>query len=171
MSDIDDAEAILVLGADPLHAAPILDLRIRKAMRRHGAASPSPASGPRPSTAAPPRPYVYAPGEAAAAIEQIARRLRRTAPVSPTSCAASRTVIVWGERLAVDPETRRGTLLERGRRARGAGLLEVPEATNARGLREVGLPPRRRARASRGAPGRDAAGIRDGLDGGRARPR
>ena len=37
MRDIDEAEAILVLGADPLHGAPILDLRIRKAMRRHGA--------------------------------------------------------------------------------------------------------------------------------------
>ena len=35
--DIDDADAILVLGTDPLHSSPILDLRIRKAMRRNGA--------------------------------------------------------------------------------------------------------------------------------------
>ncbi len=35
--DIDDADAILVLGTDPLHASPILDLRIRKAIRRNGA--------------------------------------------------------------------------------------------------------------------------------------
>ena len=35
--DIDDADAILVVGSDPLHSSPILDLRIRKAMRRNGA--------------------------------------------------------------------------------------------------------------------------------------
>ena len=35
--DIDDADAILVLGTDPLHSSPILDLRIRKAIRRNGA--------------------------------------------------------------------------------------------------------------------------------------
>ncbi|HZK15162.1 MAG TPA: 2Fe-2S iron-sulfur cluster-binding protein, partial [Solirubrobacterales bacterium] len=35
--EIDDADAILVVGTDPLHSSPILDLRIRKAMRRNGA--------------------------------------------------------------------------------------------------------------------------------------
>ena len=35
--DIDDADAILVVGTDPLHSSPILDLRIRKAIRRNGA--------------------------------------------------------------------------------------------------------------------------------------
>ena len=34
--DIDDADAVLVVGTDPLHSSPILDLRIRKAMRRNG---------------------------------------------------------------------------------------------------------------------------------------
>ena len=37
VSDLDRAESILVLGTDPLHAMPILDLRIRKAVRRNGA--------------------------------------------------------------------------------------------------------------------------------------
>ena len=37
MRSIDDADVILVVGTDPMHAAPILDLRIRKAMRRNGA--------------------------------------------------------------------------------------------------------------------------------------
>jgi NADH-quinone oxidoreductase subunit G len=32
--DIDSADAILVLGTEPLHSSPILDLRIRKAIRR-----------------------------------------------------------------------------------------------------------------------------------------
>jgi len=35
--DIDDADAILLVGTDPLHSSPILDLRIRKAIRRNGA--------------------------------------------------------------------------------------------------------------------------------------
>ena len=35
--DIDAAGAILVVGTDPLHSSPILDLRIRKAIRRNGA--------------------------------------------------------------------------------------------------------------------------------------
>src|SRR5688500_1963220 len=33
MEDIDSAETVLLLGADPLHEMPILDLRIRKAIR------------------------------------------------------------------------------------------------------------------------------------------
>ncbi len=37
VSDIDDADAILLVGTDPLHSSPILDLRIRKAIRRNGA--------------------------------------------------------------------------------------------------------------------------------------
>jgi NADH-quinone oxidoreductase subunit G len=37
VSDLDSAESILVFGVDPLHSMPILDLRIRKAMRRCGA--------------------------------------------------------------------------------------------------------------------------------------
>ncbi|MGI9557672.1 MAG: 2Fe-2S iron-sulfur cluster-binding protein, partial [Solirubrobacterales bacterium] len=36
MSELDDADAILVLGCDPMNSMPILDLRIRKAVRRNG---------------------------------------------------------------------------------------------------------------------------------------
>ena len=34
--DLDRAESILVIGCDPLHSMPILDLRLRKAVRREG---------------------------------------------------------------------------------------------------------------------------------------
>ena len=37
MSDIDHADAILVLGTELVDEAPILDLRVRKAVRRNGA--------------------------------------------------------------------------------------------------------------------------------------
>ena len=33
IADIDTAESVLLVGADPLHAMPILDLRLRKAVR------------------------------------------------------------------------------------------------------------------------------------------
>ena len=36
-ADIDHAGAILVLGCDPMHEMPIVELRIRKAVRRNGA--------------------------------------------------------------------------------------------------------------------------------------
>jgi NADH-quinone oxidoreductase subunit G len=37
VADIDRAAAVLVIGTDPINEAPILDLRIRKAVRRFGA--------------------------------------------------------------------------------------------------------------------------------------
>ena len=36
ISAIDSAESVLLVGADPLHAMPILDLRLRKAVRHSG---------------------------------------------------------------------------------------------------------------------------------------
>ena len=55
MADLDHADAILVVGVDPLHEMPILDLRIRKAVRRSpreadgrlGAARPRSTAAPR----------------------------------------------------------------------------------------------------------------------------
>ncbi len=47
-SDLEFADAVLVLDADPVNDAPILDLRLRKGLRRHGlrlaVASPQPSS-------------------------------------------------------------------------------------------------------------------------------
>jgi NADH-quinone oxidoreductase subunit G len=47
-SDLEFAHAVLVLDAEPVNDAPILDLRLRKGMRRHGlklaVASPQPSS-------------------------------------------------------------------------------------------------------------------------------
>jgi NADH-quinone oxidoreductase subunit G len=48
VSDLEFAHAVLVLDADPVNDAPILDLRLRKGIRRHGlklaVASPQPGS-------------------------------------------------------------------------------------------------------------------------------
>jgi NADH-quinone oxidoreductase subunit G len=81
---------------------------------------------------------------------------------------------VWSDRLAHGPRSRQATaaLLAVARElglweAAGAGLLEVPAGTNARGLREVGCAPNLLpGLAERPEPGRDAAGIAAGLAGG-----
>jgi NADH-quinone oxidoreductase subunit G len=66
LSDLEFADAVLVLAADPVNDAPILDLRLRKGIRRHGlklaVASPAPSSLD-PSAAATVR---HAPGAGAA---------------------------------------------------------------------------------------------------------
>jgi NADH-quinone oxidoreductase subunit G len=66
LSDLEFADAVLVLAADPVNDAPILDLRLRKGIRRHGlklaVASPAPGSLD-PSAAAAVR---HAPGAGAA---------------------------------------------------------------------------------------------------------
>jgi NADH-quinone oxidoreductase subunit G len=80
-------------------------------------------------------------------------------------------VIVWGERLgrgeagaaAVD------SLLELARQLRcaetdGAGVLGVPDVTNARGLREVGVLPDAGPGLAEAAGGRGAEGIRTALE-------
>jgi NADH-quinone oxidoreductase subunit G len=171
VGDIDTAEAILVVGCDPLHAMPIVDLRIRKAVRRNRARLAIVSDRPtaldggadevarcEPGAAGPflnalaaalgIESYESAPGERGADAERIAGAL------SPDS-----TVIVWSERVDAD------ALVDCGR-ALHAKLLEVPEATNARGLREVGCLPTAGPGLSETATGRGAAEIREGLESG-----
>ncbi|MEK6251431.1 MAG: NADH-quinone oxidoreductase subunit NuoG [Actinomycetota bacterium] len=178
---IDDADAVLVIGTDPLHASPILDLRIRKAVRRNGVRlavaneRPTALDGGAEAVAR------YAPGGAAAFLAELNEGMAviheggeaqgETAAAASLLCAAGRPVIVWGERLgrgeagpvAVD------ALLELARGlgcsdSDGAGLLGVPETTNARGLREVGVLPDAGPGLTEVDSGRDAEGIRAALE-------
>jgi NADH-quinone oxidoreductase subunit G len=152
MADVAGAESILLVGADPLQSMPILDLRLRKAVRHGGARlvvaseRPTALDGGAEETAR------YAPGDAAAFLTALAAELGPDpAPASPYRADAERvagelrpgkTVVVWGER------TGRGeggaaalvALLDCAR-ALGGGLLPVPDGANARGLREVGCTP------------------------------
>ena len=95
VSDLDSAESILVFGTDPLHSMPILDLRIRKAVRRHDARlavatdRPSALDGGAEETAR------YAPGFAAGFAAALAargrlRRLRAGAGRAGGRCRADR---------------------------------------------------------------------------------
>jgi NADH-quinone oxidoreductase subunit G len=178
---IDDADVLLVVGTDPLHSSPILDLRIRKAVRRNGTRLAVAGDRPTALDGGAETLARYAPGGAAAFLVQLNAALAAgrqgaeaegdTATVASLLSGAKRPVIVWGERLgrgatgtaAVD------ALLELARglgcaEAEGAGLLGVPETTNARGLREVGVLPDAGPGLADTDAGRDAESIRVGLE-------
>jgi NADH-quinone oxidoreductase subunit G len=188
VSDIDHAGAILVLDTELVEEAPILDLRVRKAVRRNQARLVVASS--RPSTLDPNAKAAlrFAPGAAEAALGALAtalgsarttsaslaesaRRARASAGFRPGAPAAGSgngaepgvaavqaaadvlrdagdVVVVWGERVAAGD--RGAEAVEALLALTGAlgvadrpesGLIEVPAATNGRGLREVGCLP------------------------------
>jgi NADH-quinone oxidoreductase subunit G len=157
VADLDTAASILVLGVDPLHAMPILDLRIRKAIR-HGHARlvvasdrPTALDGGAEETAR------YEPGDEVGFLTALAAELGDgAAPEGPYRADAERiagelrpgeTVIAWGERIGRGPNGAAAlsaletcsALLKADEE--GGGLIGVPDGANARGLREVGCLP------------------------------
>jgi NADH-quinone oxidoreductase subunit G len=186
--DIDDAGAVLVLGTDPLHGSPILDLRIRKGMRRNGVRLAVATDRPIPLDGGAETTTRYAPGQATSFLMSLADALRTPAtaggPSSEHSApearseegpaavaevlrAAGRVVIVWGERIGrelgaiealLDVADALGLAGEEG-----AGLFEVPELANARGLREAGCLPDAGPGLTEAAEGRGTEEIRAGL--------
>ncbi len=177
VADIDAADSILVLGTDLMHAMPILDLRVRKVIRRTRARvavateRPTTLDGGSEETAR------YAPGDATAFLWTLASELGDPdAPVTETYRQSAseiagvlrpeETVVLWGERLGRDPEAieallacARALKLE----APGTGLIEVPDAANARGLRESGMLPGAGPGYSEAPQGLGTAGIREAL--------
>src|SRR3954447_15288983 len=165
VSDIDYAESILVLDTSLVDEAPILDLRVRKAVRRNRAKLVVATS--RPGTLDPGASAVlrFAPGAAEAAIaglvaaiggsddlDELARRSGAGADALRDAAAvlggSGSTVILWGERISHGGRGGQtvAALLALARRcgvadSDDAGLIEVPAGTNARGLRELGCVP------------------------------
>jgi NADH-quinone oxidoreductase subunit G len=153
--DIDTADAILVLGTDPLHSSPILDLRIRKAMRRNGAKLALATERPTTLDGGAEAIARYAPGEAAHFVSELAAALEGAENVATPLAGALRDagdgdgpaklVVIWGERILREL-TAAIALLKLTQALKldevdGAGLLEVPDLANARGLREAGCLP------------------------------
>ncbi len=181
--DIEFAHTVLVLGCEPLDDAPVLDLRIRKGVRRRGVQLA--VATPRPSSLDPNAKLVirYAPGEELSFLTSLGAALRgEDAPSDARALAellrggGEDVVIVWGERIG-----QAAALLPRIAQVlglaehEGAGLLEIPAGANGRGLREAGvLPgcgpgyteldgggtgPERDADGDEAGPGREAAEI------------
>jgi NADH-quinone oxidoreductase subunit G len=167
VADIDRSDSILALGTDPLHSMPIVDLRIRKVVRRQGTRlavatdRPTAIDGGAEETAR------YAPGAMSAFASAIAAEVgveiydraagelgadaeRIAGVLRPGS-----TVIVW----AGEPSLALADLAAQ----LDAKLLEVPSGANGRGLREVGCSPVAGPGLSAVAPGREADRIREGL--------
>jgi NADH-quinone oxidoreductase subunit G len=145
VSDIDRAESILVLGTDPLHSMPIIDLRIRKVVRRDGTRlavatdRPTAIDGGAEETAR------YAPGAMSAFVEALAAEagaevydraegdLGADAERIAGILRPGSTVIVWAGEPSVAVADLAAQL--------DAKLLEVPAGANGRGLLEVGCTP------------------------------
>jgi NADH-quinone oxidoreductase subunit G len=158
--DIDDADAILVLGTDPLHSSPILDLRVRKAIRRNGAKLVVATERPTALDGGAETVLRYGPGEAAGSIPELGEILGE----------AESVVVVWGERIGRE-QGAVGALLELAEKLGlaerdGSGLLEVPEFANARGLREAGCLPDAGPGLAEVAVGRSTEEIRAALESG-----
>jgi NADH-quinone oxidoreductase subunit G len=165
--DLEFAHAVLVLDCDPVDDAPVLDLRIRKGVRRHGVRLAVATA--RPGALDPNAEAVlrYAPGAGEALLVGLDAAIggdkgnlggAATAAGSNASSvqeladflsgAGEDIVILYGERLLTGPrgeQTAQALLNLAGRLGlagrEGAGLLEIPSSANGRGIREAGFAP------------------------------
>jgi len=171
VSDIDEADAILVLGTDPLHSSPILDLRVRKAIRRNGAKLVVATERPTALDGGAEAIARFAPGQAAHFVGELAGALggreNVATPISGTLGDAEKVVVIWGERIAREDGAAEA-LLDVAKAVgmsgtEGSGLLEIPDTTNARGLREAGCLPDAGPGLTETATGMATEEIRQGL--------
>jgi NADH-quinone oxidoreductase subunit G len=158
VSDLEFAHAVLILAADPINDAPILDLRLRKGIRRNGlklaVASPAPSALDANAAAtvrhAPGAGAIFAAALSAALTSDAdAERLAREAGAEPedvrelaallrgaTTDASNEdeappreVVILWGERLAAGPNGPAGI----------QALLDIAEALGMGDVEGAGL--------------------------------
>jgi NADH-quinone oxidoreductase subunit G len=144
--DLEFAHTVLVLGCEPLDDAPILDLRIRKGVRRRGVNLAIATARPSALDVNAQTVIRYAPGEEATFLAALADDLAGEAAGELSQLlrgGGEDVVILWGERIGADAAAQllriADTLGLAGRA--GAGLLEIPAGANGRGLREVGAIP------------------------------
>ncbi len=167
--DLEFAHTVLVIGCEPLDDAPILDLRIRKGVRRNGVklavASARPSALDRNATLV----ARYPPGNEEAFLASLATAVANGTDDDGSGLArllregGEDVVILWGERLGASARHLVSIASSLGLERRdGAGLLYVPVNANGRGQLEAGAVPF----AGPGftvpdgfVAGRDAAGI------------
>ncbi len=174
--DLEFAHTVLLVGCEPLDDAPILDLRIRKGVRRNGVALAIATA--RPSALDRNAKHIvrYLPGREAELLARLDTALAGEGGDDDVDALASllrdggeEVVIVWSERIGTDAAAALLRIADRLALAdrAGAGLLEIPSGANGRGLREAGVV----ADAGPGLtpldrPGRDATAIaRAGAEG------
>ena len=167
VADLEFAHAVLVLDCEPVDAAPILELRIRKGVRRNGVALA--VATDRPSALDPQATTTlrFASGRGAELAGALAAVLRGgdeggedlSALAQTLRDAGPEVVILYGERLLDGGAAGLLALADTlGLAATpGAGLLGIPDGANGRGLREAGVLPN-------GGPGLADAPLGGGLD-------
>ena len=169
VGDLEFAHTVLLVGTEPLDDAPILDLRIRKGVRRHNvklaiaSARPS-ALDPNASLS-----IRYEVGGEAAFLEALDSALAGGAGAQADVAAlaellrngGSDIVIAWGERLPAEALPSLLSIADKLGLAgnEGAGLLEIPAGANGRGIREAGGLPNAGPGYADVADGRAAAEI------------
>jgi NADH-quinone oxidoreductase subunit G len=170
VTDVEFAHSVLVLDTEPVDDMPVLDLRIRKGVRRNGVRLAVASS--RPSSLDPNAELSvrFAPGAGEAFVCALDAAIGGVSDLSALAAAAGAdaeavealgrmlreagedVVVIWGERLthAADParadNAARALLKASGRLGLldgdvGSGLLQVPTGANSRGLRELGVLP------------------------------
>ncbi len=161
ITDVDRAEAVLLLDCDPLHEMPILDLRLRKAVRHNGvklvvaSARPTALDGGAEETVR------FLPGQPAG--------FSLDSDAGKVLSDAQRVVVIYAERVVsgADADQRADWLLaiarDLGLEGEGSGLIEVPSGANGRGLREVGCIPGSGPGFSDAGSARSAGEIKDAL--------
>ena len=170
--DLEFAHTVLVLGCEPLDDSPILDLRIRKGVRRRGVQLAIATARPSALDQGAHAVLRYPPGGEAAFVDALAAAVSGETGAAVTEeiralatllrDGGEDVVILWGEHLGADALPGLLRIAESlGLSAReGAGVLEVPAGSNGRGLREVGaLANAGPGYAELGSDGRSAAAI------------
>ncbi|HZO06537.1 MAG TPA: NADH-quinone oxidoreductase subunit NuoG, partial [Solirubrobacterales bacterium] len=170
--EIDDADVILVAGTEPLGTAPILDLRVRKAIRRNGARLVVATERPTALDGGAEAIARYAPGGAAHFFAELAAAVKGAdnvaTPLAESLRGAEKVVVLWSGRIAREGDAAGLALLELAEACgiaahEGAGMIEVPDVSNGRGLREAGVLPDAGPGLSAGPSGRSTEEIRAAL--------
>ena len=181
--DLEFAHAVLVLDVDPIDAGPVLDLRIRKGIRRRHVNVAVASARPTALDAQAASVLRHAPGAGAgllvaldAALSGDDGNLGGAATAAGSNAQSVRDLAAWLRDAGEDVVIVHGDLDEAGARALlnlaarlglshdGAGLLEVPSVANARGLREAGFAPGHGpGYETLAEPGRDAHAIAEAL--------
>jgi NADH-quinone oxidoreductase subunit G len=149
--DIEFAHTVLLFGCDPRDDSPILDLRIRKGVRRHGVKLAIATARPTALEANATASLRYAPGADAPFAAALERALDGATDVAEEIAALAALLRDGGEDVVILFSERVGaaaaaTLVRIARRLglagrKGAGLLALPAGANGRGLREAGVVP------------------------------
>jgi NADH-quinone oxidoreductase subunit G len=151
--DLEFAHTVLLVGCEPLDDAPILDLRIRKGVRRNGVQLAIASARPSALERNAKQIVRHAPGGEAQCLAELEAALRPGEERRDTGeeigaladllrDGGEDVVIVWSERIAKAA----GILYKIAEHLGladhdGAGLLEIPSGANGRGLREAGVIP------------------------------